>query len=226
MGLVLLAMLAAGACRDEGGELREVTERRRGELDTTTADTRDGGASADTSSRLPAFANDTAKVTKADSARSDSAKVAANAVETGWTSGVRETQHAAATATLRGLRAAANAGFDRLVLDFGDGPIPGWRAEYVTRPVTQCGSGEPVDLGTPAVLTVHLRYTQAHDDAGRATVRQRDLPLNMGVMKRMVMICDFEGEVELAIGAAQAQPYRVTELQNPSRLAIDIQQKR
>jgi hypothetical protein len=40
----------------------------------------------------------------------------------------------------------------------------------------------------------------------------------------MVMICDFEGEVEIAIGAVGPRPYRVSELGNPSRLAIDLQQ--
>ncbi|HEX8831664.1 MAG TPA: hypothetical protein VF705_10880, partial [Longimicrobium sp.] len=64
-----------------------------------------------------------------------------------------------------------------------------------------------------------------HDDAGRGTIRQRDLPLSMPVMRRMVIICDFEGEVEVAIGTSSSQPFRVTELANPSRLAIDIQQK-
>ena len=139
--------------------------------------------------------------------------------------GVRETRHPGVNTTLRGLRAAANAGFDRLVLDFGDAPLPGWRAEYVDQPLHQCGSGEEVRLGTDAVLLIRLQYTRAHTDDGRATIRQRDLPLNMPVMRRMVIICDFEAVVEVAIGASSPQPYRITELRNPSRLAIDVQQK-
>lgn len=222
MGMMLVAALALGACGDEGGELREVTQRRRAELDTMAAD-------ADTSSRLPAFANDTTPRPGADSAKADSAKAdsgkAPAGVLTDWTVGVRETRHPGVNTTLRGLRAAANTGFDRLVLDFGDAPLPGWRAEYVDQPLHQCGSGEEVRLGTDAVLLVRLQYTQAHTDDGRATIRQRDLPLNMPVMRRMVIICDFEGVVEVAIGAASPQPYRITELRNPSRLAIDLQQK-
>ncbi len=53
--------LAAAACGDEGGELRDVTARRRAELagrDTTRDRPAEGDA--DTATRLPAFAGDTA----------------------------------------------------------------------------------------------------------------------------------------------------------------------
>jgi len=222
MGMLLLAALAAGACGDQGGELREATRRRRAELDTTS--TAPGDAAGETSSRLPAFVGDTAPRARADTGKADSAKAPAG-VATEWTSGVRETRHAGVSTTLLGLRVAANAGFDRLVLDFGDDPVPGWRVEYTDRPVQECGSGETVELGTPAALMVRLEYTQAHDDAGRGTLRQRDLALSMPVMRRMVIVCDFEGVVEVAVGAASRQPFRVTELRNPSRIAVDLQQQ-
>jgi hypothetical protein len=227
MGMVVLAALALAGCKDEGGELRDATARRRAEL-ADSAREADGAAdtaAADSSSRLPVFAGDTTPAAAAGTAKTDSAKAAAQTVATEWTTGVRAAEHAGVTATVRGLRAAANTGFDRLVLDFGDGPVPGWKAEYMNRPVTECGSGETVQLGTSAALKIRLDYTQAHDDAGHATLRQRDLPLNMTAMRRMVIVCDFEGVVEVAIGTSSAQPYRVTELQNPSRLAIDVQQK-
>ncbi len=230
MGMMVLAALALAACRDEGGELRDATARRRAELADSARqvdDAADTGAAADTSSRLPVFADDTTpRVAAVDTAKADTAKAAAaQAMSTEWTTGPRATPHPGVTATVRGLRAAANAGWDRLVLDFGDGPVPGWKAEYMNRPLTECGSGETVQTGGAAALKVRLDYTQAHDGAGHATLRQRDLPLNMTVMRRMVIVCDFEGVVEVAIGTASAQPYRVTELQNPSRLAIDVQQK-
>ncbi|HYH80846.1 MAG TPA: hypothetical protein VEX86_13685, partial [Longimicrobium sp.] len=229
IGMMVLAALALAGCGEKGGELRDATARRRAELADSTRDAEAaGGTAADTSTRLPVFADDTTPRTRPDSARADSAKAdsakAAPALGE-WTVRGRSAQHGDEPTTLRGLRAAANAGFDRMVLDFGDQPIPGWKADYVDQPVHECGSGEPVRLGTDAVLRVRLAYTQAHDDAGRATLRQRDLPLNMPVMRRMVIICDFEGVVELAIGAASPRPYRITELRNPSRLVVDIQQQ-
>lgn len=220
IGMIMLAAMAAGACGDSGGELREVTQRRRAELDTT-AGAVDPGA-VDTSSRLPAFARDTPPPARGDTAKGDTAKTAASA-GAGWGTAARQTDRSDVRATLRGLRAASNTGFDRLVLDFGDAPLPGWRAEYVTA-AYQCGSGDKVDIGTDAILMLRLRQTQAHDDAGRPTLHQRDLTLSMPVMHRMVVVCDFEGVVEIAIGAVARQPYRVTELQNPSRIAIDLQQ--
>ena len=57
IAVLLLAALAAGACGDQGGELREATQRRRAELDTTS--TAFDTAAADTSTRLPAFVGDT-----------------------------------------------------------------------------------------------------------------------------------------------------------------------
>lgn len=224
MGMLLLAALAMGACGDQGGELREATRRRRAELDTTSTAFE---AAVDTSSRLPAFSSDTpprapADTAKADTAKADSAKAPAGVV-TEWTTGVRQTEHPGVNTTLLGLRVAANAGYDRLVLDFGDDPVPGWRVAYQDGPVQQCGSGQTVELGTPAALLVRLQYTQAHDATGRGTLRQRDLSLGMPAMRRIVIVCDFEGVVEVAIGAAARQPFRVTEVQNPSRLAIDLQ---
>jgi len=224
MGMTVLAALALAACGDKGGELRDATARRRAEL-ADSAREAGGETDADTATRIPAFAGDTVPAAAADTGKTDTAKAAPPAVATEWTTGVRTTAHDGVTATVRGLRAAANTGFDRLVLDFGDGPVPGWKAEYMNRPVTECGSGETVPLGTGAALKIRLDYTQAHDDAGHATLRQRDLPLNMTSMRRMVIVCDFEGVVEVAIGTSSALPYRVTELHDPSRLAIDVQQK-
>jgi hypothetical protein len=224
-GTALLA-LGLAACGGEGGELRDATARRRAELasgDTSAAGSVIDTTQADTSTRLPVFTGGTPVAPpRPDSVKKDS--VAAQGLP-GFGTTPREIRHPDASATLRGLRAAANAGFDRLVLDFGSDPLPGWRVEYADGPVQQCGSGEPVQLPGAAALRVHLRSTRAHDDAGQPTLRHRDLPLSMPVMQRLVLTCDFEGEVEVVIALGARQPYRVIELQQPSRrLAVDVQQ--
>lgn len=229
MVMAALACAAVAACRDQGGELRDVTDRRRAELANrdTTQDHRPADDTADAAPRLPAFAGDTAArttaTTPATSATVDSAR---RPEATGWAATPRSGGTSGGTATLRGFRAAANPeGFDRLVLDFGTDAVPAWTAQYASRPVLRCGSGEPAQVQGERWLRIRLRGTQAHDDAGQPTVRQRQLPLNMAAMREMAITCDFEGEVEVVVGVSAANPYRVLQLANPSRLAIDVQRQ-
>jgi hypothetical protein len=226
------ALVLAAACGDQGGELKDATDRRRAEM--ANRDTaKDGtGSVGDTAYSIPTFAGDTPAVSatppaappaKTDSVAKDSSRAPAPAGGE-WTLAKRDVVRPRVVGTLRGLRLAQQNGFDRLVLDFGTGPAPGWHVEYVDGPVAQCGSGQVVRVAGDAKLLVRLRTAQAHDDAGAPTVRQRDLSLTLPVMKQLVMTCDFEGDVEIVLGLDSRQPYRVMELQTPNRLVIDLKQ--
>jgi hypothetical protein len=46
----------------------------------------------------------------------------------------------------------------------------------------------------------------------------------MPIVKEYEFSCDFEGEVQVVLGVSSPNRYRVTELQNPTRLIVDIQQ--
>lgn len=227
--VMAVAVLAAAACKDEGGELRDATERRRAEMANRDTTHDHGDAAADTATRLPAFTGDTgvrAPVAAADSPApaADSSRRAAAAA--GWGTAPRQGGTANELVTLRGVRAASNPeGFDRMVLEFGDAPVPRWSTAYAARPVMSCGSGEPVQVEGARWLRVRLRTAQAHDDQGRPTVRQRRLPLGMPALREMAIACDFEGEVEVVLGVSAANPYRVLELANPTRLVIDVQRE-
>jgi hypothetical protein len=217
MGVLMLA-----ACEGEGGELKEATERRRAEQDTTGGD-----SAAKDPGRLPAFVGDSPAPAAADTpaaAVADTAPKQQPLVTGQWTASATEMKRSGPLGTVRGLRLAQNQGFDRLVIDFGQGAtIPGWKVEYVDRPVHQCGSGEPTPIAGDGWLAIRITPAQAHDDAGNATVRQREIPLNMAVLREMEIVCDFEGEVEVVLGVATPNPYKVLELENPSRLVIDVQ---
>ncbi|HYP53736.1 MAG TPA: hypothetical protein VEQ42_09365, partial [Pyrinomonadaceae bacterium] len=140
----------------------------------------------------------------------------------GTTAATEKKREGAAPAVLRSVRAARHGAFDRVVFEFdGDAP-PGYRVEYVPRPVRRCGSGRAVAVAGNARLLVRLRPAQAHDDAGRATVTQRERRLRLGVLREMKLICDFEADVELVFGLASPKRYRVLELTNPTRLVLDI----
>jgi hypothetical protein len=228
----MMMALALSACGGEGGELREETERRRqeqGEMENAGAGGGDSTAATGEDGRLPAFVSDTPIAAPAPAPAASDTPPPAKAQEpagTGqWTASTSEVERGGGPAVVRGLRVARNDGFDRVVIDLGQGAsIPGWKIEYVDR-AERCGSGDAVDVAGQGRLSIRLRTAQAHDDAGSPTVRQREMTFNsMGVLRQMKMICDFEGDVEILLGVAKPSPYRVLELQNPSRLVVDVQQ--
>jgi hypothetical protein len=221
-GFPVLALVAA--CSGGGGELREATERRRAE--NAGSDTAPGPVNVDTAGeyRLPVFVD----TTGAAPARAADTVPAAGANPSGqaeWTTGKREAGNAGAGASiLRGMRVGRNAGFDRLVLDFGTGPVPAYQVEYVDSPVEACGSGEPVPVAGQGWLKVRLRATQAHDNAGNATVRDRQVVATTPVLREVEIICDFEGEVEVVMGVQSPNPFRVLVVPTPNRLIVDVRQ--
>lgn len=153
--------------------------------------------------------------------RGDEAAEAPAVADTGWTVGTVEatrTEHV----VQQELRTAENDGFDRIVLDFGDGPLPGYRVEYVDAPVTACGSGEPVELPGEGWLSITIMPASAHDEEGRATVSNRDRSLDLPAILRVRSTCDFEGMVTWVAAVRAPEPFRVLELAAPARLVIDV----
>jgi hypothetical protein len=247
--LAMAAMMGA-ACGKDGGELRDATraraERQQAELDSLR---RDSAAAAqrtanDTADAVPVFANvppDTAPAATAAAsgqpavaappAPGDTAPAAPAtpppAPPAGapgdWTSGVRDTRRPGVSGTVTGVRAARNVGFDRVTLQFDGARVPTYHVEYTTRPVHQCGSGEPVPVDGAGTLLVRVS-SRAHDDAGKATVVARDQKPGLPIIRQVSVVCDFEGMVELAVGVSAANRYRVVELASPARLAVDVQQ--
>ncbi|HYO62503.1 MAG TPA: hypothetical protein VER08_02490 [Pyrinomonadaceae bacterium] len=140
------------------------------------------------------------------------------------TTGVTEkTREGVAPAVLRSVRTARHGAFERVVFEFdGDAPPPGYRVEYAERPVRRCGSGRAVSVAGRSRLLVRLRPAQAHTEAGRPTVTQRERRLRLGALREMKLICDFEADVEVVFGLTSAKRYRVLELTNPTRLVVDI----
>lgn len=138
------------------------------------------------------------------------------------TAGVVEKQRPEARiAILRDVRAASQDGFDRVVFEL-DGAVPGYRVEYVDRPVLQCGSGEPVEVAGDGWLQVRLTPAQAHTEAGEPTVRERERHLSLPIVKELQSTCDFEADVTWVLGVASPNRYRVQELSDPARLIVDV----
>lgn len=124
--------------------------------------------------------------------------------------------------TLLEVRTASHAEYERIVFVFGPEGLPGYKVEYIDRPVRQCGSGEVVDLPGDAWLSIRLEPAQAHTEAGAPTVAERSRTLDYQNIKALKLICDFEGQVEWVAGVASPTRYRTLELKAPPRLVVDV----
>jgi len=158
----------------------------------------------------------------AGGARQAQAPPAASAAASGgWTAGVTEVRRGRG-ATLRAVRTARNEGWDRVVFEFAGGVVPGYHVEYVDRPVRKCGSGDEAQVAGQGWLEVRITPAQAHDEAGRVTVADRERKLALPVLRELELTCDFEADVTWVLGVASPNRYRVQELSNPARLVVDV----
>ena len=139
----------------------------------------------------------------------------------GWTAGLTVKPGSEIT-TLKEVRTAAHDEFERIVFSFGPDPMPGFKVEYIDRPIRQCGSGDVVDMPGDAWLSIRLEPSHAHTEAGAPTIAERSRVLNYENIKALKMICDFEGQVEWVAAVAAPNPYRTLELKAPARLVIDV----
>lgn len=140
-----------------------------------------------------------------------------------WASAPLEADAAGTSmAVLQAVRVAGHDGFDRIVLDFGTGPMPGYVIRYLDGPAHQCGSGRPVDPGAAHGLEIAIRSTAAHDDGGRPTVEERERRPALVNLQALSLICDFEGHVDWLAGVAARSALRVLQLDSPTRLVLDI----
>lgn len=105
---------------------------------------------------------------------------------------------------------------------------PTINVSYATGPVIQCGSGEPVSVSGDAVLLVRLFPTDAHEFDGeqaRATITDRNRVLDGPLLRQMTLICDFEAQVEWAIGLSRRAGFRLADSVGPGRFVIEFEQR-
>ena len=128
-------------------------------------------------------------------------------------------------AQLKSVRVTADSGYDRVVFEFADSVVPGYVIEYPEGPIRQCGSGDEVSLIGPGRRGVRLEPAQAHDDSGNSTIPDREWAPRLPAIHERKVVCDFEGQVELAIGVAARRPYRVTELAPSAHIVVDVRHR-
>ena len=115
-------------------------------------------------------------------------------------------------------------GYDRVVFEFtgGGDSVPGYRAEYTTKPVQRCGSGDPVTVAGTGRLIIRFEPAQAHDEHGNLTPVERHYTPGLPAVRELTLVCDFEGQVAWVLGIAAPSEYRVSELTGPARLVVDV----
>ncbi|HEX9424016.1 MAG TPA: hypothetical protein VF899_12300 [Pyrinomonadaceae bacterium] len=113
-------------------------------------------------------------------------------------------------------------GFDRIVFTCEGFHHPTWKVRYVHPPIKQCASGNNIGVTGNAFLQISMDTAEAHTDAGQPTITDRDRHLNCPNLKQLVLTCDFEAKVGFVFGLNAKKPYRVVELENPTRLVIDV----
>ena len=126
------------------------------------------------------------------------------------------------SAVLNKVRTAGHNGYDRVVFEFEGAEMPGYHVEYIDKPARQCGSGNPVNLKGDGWLEIRFYPANAHTEEGKPTVENRELVPNHKIIKELKSTCDFEADVTWVLGVASPNKYRVSELKNPTRLAVDI----
>ncbi|WP_202613599.1 AMIN-like domain-containing (lipo)protein [Ornithinimicrobium cerasi] len=123
------------------------------------------------------------------------------------------------------VRAGANDGFDRVVVDLTGTGAPTWRAAYPPEPVRD-GSGLPAGVAGDAVLEVVITG-MAYPEPGDPVYDGGDFGLDthaLGLVVEVIRTPPFEGQLQLFVGmTGEPRPYRVFLLQDPMRLVVDVQ---
>ena len=125
-------------------------------------------------------------------------------------------------AIMSDIRTARHGNYDRMVFEFLGPDLPTYHIEYIDKPVRSCGSGDTVPLAGDGWLEIRFTDAQAHTPEGDATIKDRQRSPNLPIVKDLKITCDFEAEVTWVAGFASPNRYRVIELKNPTRLAVDV----
>jgi hypothetical protein len=126
---------------------------------------------------------------------------------------------------LTSLRTGTHAEYVRMTVEIGpDAPgPPGYKVEYIDRPLIECGSGAQIFPVGDAWLELRLEPAAAHTEDGQPTLGPREIAVEGPLLLRLYRTCNFEGVVTLVMALASPNPYRVLTLPDPWRIVVDVQ---
>lgn len=129
-------------------------------------------------------------------------------------------------ALLTAVRAARHDGYDRVVFEFRN-VAPGYDVRYVQKPVHADASGEEVPVQGGSVLLVRMEPALDADLTQESAPRtylgpQRFTP-DAAVIEELVRTGGFEAVLTWAVGVDEKRPFKVTRLDGPPRIVIDVE---
>ena len=125
------------------------------------------------------------------------------------------------TPKLVNVRTGQHDAYDRTVFDFVGG-TPNFRVEYGT--LVGGGTGDPIPVRGAATLVVTFTPAFAHDINTGATTYDISTVLNpnLPTLQQIRFGEDFEAHVTAGLGVNDRVGFRVLQLHNPDRIAIDV----
>nr|WP_300051161.1 hypothetical protein [uncultured Nocardioides sp.] len=132
-----------------------------------------------------------------------------------------ETAAAPPTPVLVAVRAAHRGDVDRVVFEFRGGLPAKREVDYVDRLFAD-GSGRRVRVAGQALLRVRFERAQAHTDDGSPTAAPRRVAYALPNVMTAVRAGDFEAVTTYGLGLARRTPVRVTTLQAPPRVVVEV----
>lgn len=126
---------------------------------------------------------------------------------------------------LRALRANGQPEADRVVFEF-DGGLPGFNVHYVDPPITEDGSGKTITVQGEAYLEVRMESASGSDITGEQVREVYSGPDRVNGdttnVTEVVRTGDFEGVLTWVIGVRHKAAFRISSLQDPTRLVIEV----
>jgi len=127
------------------------------------------------------------------------------------------------TALLNEVRTAEQGTYDRTTLEF-EGGLPGYSVQYVEPPIVADASGLEVDIEGSAFIQIRMEPAAGHDPNTGDETYKGPLELKPGLpsLLEAERTGDFEGVLTWVLGLSEEADFRVTTLDGPPRLIVDV----
>ncbi|MER7949146.1 hypothetical protein ABTY59_17330 [Streptomyces sp. NPDC096079] len=124
-----------------------------------------------------------------------------------------------------GMRTATHDTFDRVVIDLGEGTIPGWTTSEQTTPLYwgEEGSQTQVPITGDSYLNVTLMPAETFDGSHQPTYTSpRSQTFGYPSLKGQALVYSFEDSNTFGLALGPHSSYKVFKLTAPNRIVIDI----